>query len=556
MKILVLALAVSGCGGATDPCDGAADATHVCLSATVQGNVTGLDQLRVSLEKLPNAVVSPSTPSSFSLPVKLAVVFPSSAAGSSGLTIEGLQGGRSIASTGKVPITIPASGRFAQTFTLTGSIVGDGGGVDGAFDGGLDGPPTGGVVVSPLSIDFPDTPRGTAAMDISFTVTNNNSTTASLTGSTATGDMNSFKVNPDPTAPSGCQMMMPSLPPGVSCKFNANFKPVAAGKVSQQNVLTFSDGTTATLTLTGTGQPVWSVESVPIGGNLEGVWGRSAADLYAFGHDATGNSVFHSKGDGTWVSCAMPGAILRNVFSMTGDANNIYIGLDSGQIYTSTGNCQWSSMNTGNAGWPSSSTVRGIFFDSTGVGWAVTDTAFVGRTQTGGAWGPYTGYAGVPTQLFAVTGIGSSVVGWVGTQSNNGFAAVNIPSGGSTTIAVGAAPLRSNWASSTTGWAVGDNTNIWRLDINSTTAVQETVTGGASGTLNGVSGRIDPATGRPDIYVVGYLGNQLLHSVGDGNWTSMTLPDGSGSSGVWVAPTGEVIVSQAAAANPFVLHYY
>jgi hypothetical protein len=59
-----------------------------------------------------------------------------------------------------------------------------------------------------------------------------------------------------------------------------------------------------------------------------------------------------------------------------------------------------------------------------------------------------------------------------------------------------------------------------------------------NGDLHAISGR--SVNGQLDIYAVGNLGNQVLHSTGNGTWTAVQVPSNSGMTGVYVVPNGEV----------------
>jgi hypothetical protein len=554
---VLLALVWAGCSS-SDPCDGQ---SGICLSARVEGNVSGLDQLRFSLDLLPTEMpVSPSVPSSFSLPVKVAVLFPAAAAHNGNLTVFGLKNGNVIASSGPVPISIPQSGRFSQTFTLIGPGGPDGGGGDANPNqdgGGLDGPPSGVFIDNP-SLAFPDTPRGTTSPTmLNFKVTNATNATASLTSVTTTGDMNSFKVNPTSTDPN-CQQMMPTVAAGTSCDFSVTFTPATSGALQQINQLTFSNGMSATLAISGNGLRAWSIENVHISGMLQAVWGSSANDLYAVGLDSAGQGVYHSTGDGNWTNCVNAGQTI-NGYSIGGrDATLVLVGGEGGSVFTSAGGCIWTATSTANAGWSTSSNVRGVFFDAgTSLGWGVTDTGYVAQYQpVSQSWTAYTSYVTSPTQLNAVFGPFSGTLAWGGSQAGNGFAAGYSPLvGGNITLPPPGQVLTGIWGDSASVWGVGNNIYILRYDFATLTnaPTQEAIVGGAGGNFLGVSGRIDPM-GNSDIYAVGDFGNQLLHREPDATWHSIQLPDNQANNSVWVASTGEVIVSGFP--TPTIQHLY
>ena len=128
---LALSLALIGCGG-KNPCDGV---SGTCVTATVQGNATNLDQLQFTIDSpSTESLMTPSTPSRFSLPVEVALVLP--AAGTVDITVVGLSGGQPIASNEQT-VTAAANAHVKVTFTLDNGVLTtpmDMGGDDGGDD--------------------------------------------------------------------------------------------------------------------------------------------------------------------------------------------------------------------------------------------------------------------------------------------------------------------------------------------------------------------------------------------------------------------------------------
>lgn len=114
--IVLMSLAlVSACSSQSDPCEGQ---KGVCIRLRVEGDVAGLDQLRVALDK-PSAKsqVSPAVAASFSLPVQVALVLPSSVTGDVGVAVDGLAAGQPIA-TAATKVAISGPGAYDAKVTL------------------------------------------------------------------------------------------------------------------------------------------------------------------------------------------------------------------------------------------------------------------------------------------------------------------------------------------------------------------------------------------------------------------------------------------------------
>src|SRR5690349_11653108 len=109
--LVCLVLVVAGCGGGSDPCDGQ---QGTCLSATVEGSLENLDRLEVSVDGIAQPMAS-SPGGTFSLPVRMAIVLPSSVGASTSITIDGFGGGQLRGSTGQEPVTLTVNGKSSHT---------------------------------------------------------------------------------------------------------------------------------------------------------------------------------------------------------------------------------------------------------------------------------------------------------------------------------------------------------------------------------------------------------------------------------------------------------
>ncbi|HEY2747195.1 MAG TPA: hypothetical protein VGL86_21375 [Polyangia bacterium] len=132
---LTLLIALSGCGGASDPCAGRAG---VCVTAEISGNATGLDQLAFTVEQTtPISARTPNPPAPFNLPVQAALLLPSGTSGTFIIDLDGMSAGSAIAHASQ-QVTLSGSGHARVSFALDRGTVGDGGEEDlsVAGDGG------------------------------------------------------------------------------------------------------------------------------------------------------------------------------------------------------------------------------------------------------------------------------------------------------------------------------------------------------------------------------------------------------------------------------------
>jgi hypothetical protein len=128
--LFAAATLAGGCDGG-DPCDGK---SGLCLGLKISGSPATLDQLQIGVDALGQTLRDPPAPSRFSLPVKLALLLPPSAAGQTvEVSLVGMLDGNAVAQ-GSVSAMLPASGHVtrAATHAPGGVIAGDDdmGGVD------------------------------------------------------------------------------------------------------------------------------------------------------------------------------------------------------------------------------------------------------------------------------------------------------------------------------------------------------------------------------------------------------------------------------------------
>lgn len=535
MRILWLALlALSGCG-AKDPCDGE---SGICIGATVQGNVSGLDQLRITIDKpVVRTVTTPNPPSGFSLPIKVALVLPAGATGAISITIEGLSGGQPVASSGPVVVTVPAQ-RSTFTFTLTGS-----GALPDLAPPDLAMPPPDlvppGVVAMPSTLTFPNTPRGVKSSTQKMTITNFGDTAVNAVSFVDTGDMG-FDID---VSTSTCMMSL-NLAPQQSCVLNWLFAPTKSGALMKTTEATLSTGQKLTLTVSGTATPAWTRESVP--GplpNLFAVHGSSSGDVWAVGfHSATVAAAYHTTGNGNWDG--MPSGFagseskLNSVFVVSptevyAGGASIYRG-DSTRV-TGTWALEYGPvMGSVNALWGSA----GEMF---ATGQQFNAPLFLYRPTTG-TWvieGADPGDGGVLTSsvMHALTGFTPTSVAALGTGGNIYARIVSGTTGTwRFTNQIGTGILRGGWSqpSTTNSWLVDDGAKIYSIANN----ILSPESSGVTMPLHAVHGR--GLGGNTEIFAVGELGNVILRSTGNGTWTPQTLPTNQAMNGVYAPPDGHV----------------
>lgn len=90
---ILMAMVAAGCNA--DPCS---SESGLCINLRVEGNVEGLDQLAVSVDRpAVKRLVTPQTPAALTLPSQVALVFPAGTSGGATLSVDGLRAGVAIA---------------------------------------------------------------------------------------------------------------------------------------------------------------------------------------------------------------------------------------------------------------------------------------------------------------------------------------------------------------------------------------------------------------------------------------------------------------------------
>jgi hypothetical protein len=553
---LLIAALASGC--AADPCDGV---SGTCLSARVEGNVGMLDQLRIAVSELNTTMSSPvSAGATFGLPVRLAIELPASVGTSAHITVSGELAGSQVASSGAQVVMLNANGKTSHTFTLMGAV-GDAGIGDLAVPsdgGGSDMPPPGVVSVLPASSTIPDVPRNGVSGKVTLTFTNN--TTAARTATMITESIaggGPFSPDISSTCPLNMTTMtLQPVPAMSSCTLVMTVKTSKSGTFTDTFTVTLDDGESVMFTLNAKVTPIWVPEFA--GGTtttLYGVWGDTPTDVYAVGADPS-SPIWHTNGNGTW-NPSGSGLGGLTFYSITGgDATHLWAGSDLGQIFFSSGNQSWASTSNPDAG--ATGAVRGISAGSPTGGaleaYAVTDADQV-MLWNGSIWSlSYT----ATQPLYAVstdtvkrgqysysTIVGNG--GYMGFNGNGCPGFCGLPSPVTTT-------LRGTWNNGGTEmYAVGDPAaaggpgTIVHISWAPTGFMPRQEAPGMNGNLTAISGN------GANIYVVGALGNRILHSTGNGVWNQITTPNNAEMNGVYAFPSGEVY---AVGLNGQVNHLY
>lgn len=544
--LVVVALLVAGAGCADNPCSGI---SGTCISGRVEGTVTGLDQLRVALDGVTQTQLSPTTPSPFSLPVRVAIALPSSATSPVTLTIDGLSGGQALATSGAQSVSFTAGGHASYTFTLTGGAVDDlaVGPTDLGGDMASVAVP-GHVTLSPTTLSFPSTVRGMQSAPQIVTVYNRTGMTVStvqpdMAGSTGGGGSGGGDFGPIGVTPASCVLGANGLtvPANVDCQLQMVFAPTASGMRTGSTPVAFSNGDAVTLSFSGQATPTWSGEGP--GGSVQmlGVWATSGV-AYAVG-GVTSGMPWLSNMPGVWNP---QGTFPYPWHAVTGvDTSHVWAGADGG-IYELADGGGWASqtMVPNDAGAPG--TINGVWAASATEAYAVSNAGQIYR-YSGTSWSLIGQSPQSP--LYAVSGANSGNYVVAGTM---GYLAVPLAGVLSPVMTNTTVALHGVWEAATNNiFAVGDSSTIVHCTGSPLSCMVESSP--VPQNLSAVSGRIDPATMMPDVWAVGALGNVVLHSNGGGTWTKVTVPNNMAMSGVFVLPSGEVF---AVGGNGQVNHLY
>jgi hypothetical protein len=561
----LLMVSALGCSAVKDPCEGEAGA---CITARIEGSgVAVLDQLRFTID---NPVVAttntPSSPSLFGLPVKLALVLPAAATGTVNVSVEGMEDGKVVARSAPQRITVPAAGtRSAVTFVLT-SVTGGGDdmGVGGDMSGNVDLSPTddllkNGFVIEASAQSFPDTVRGQRSTTlITLTLTNKGSQTINVNGTpTAVGDTNSFVADNSTT----CSMMMNSFTPMQSCKLVYLFSPQKSGALTSTTDIMFTDGSMTSFTLRGKGLPTWSNESLAGAPMVDflAVAGTDSSNVFAGGQTTAAamvSSVWRYNGT-QWT--AYNTKFLFDLYTVTA------LAVAPGHVWA--GGPSSISHNTGTGGdWTNeimalNGRVRGIYGDSLNNGFAATESmssAFLIRELAGAAytWNPngvrsfFTAICGnSKSQIYVFSG--AAFQRWDGNSFAGSLPGIlgEVQSCWFDPIASAVYAVSYDKMAPNAGrlYRIGINTATGNWDGN-TPAVEKS----AAGTdYRAIHGR-HLATGERDMWMGGTFGG-IMYSNGNGTWTQQPIPITTNINSIYVAPDGQVF---AVGYQGDIAHYY
>ncbi|MDB4965770.1 MAG: hypothetical protein JWN44_1459 [Myxococcales bacterium] len=555
---LLAAVVLTGCAAA-DPCAGVGG---TCVSARVEGNVTGIDSLRITVAGQP-APMSSTPGGTITLPVRVALALPQGITSPAQITVDGLAGGAVRATSGVQSVPLTGGGHSSFTFHLDSAIVG-GGDLDMANGGGSDGPPAGVVSFYPSSTDFGQTARGSLGQIHAVKLTNNTTQTVNLTNMPMpTGDGNAWQLEGMTTcfaldAGNGMGATI-SLAAGASCLLSFQFVPDKSGSLMMTLDAQFNDGETASLRFTGVGMPAWSGEFINMNQtpppSLNAVWGTGTGDYYVAANDTTAPPVFRGDASGNWQRWVQGTNPLGTVtYAVTGsDAQHIWVGGQNGIISFSNGSQSWTAETLPNS--PLTGNVTGLWARDSSVVYATLSSKTVGVRSAAGTWSNV--LAAAAAHAFnAVCGAGMRVVA-VGGDSPGAADNAQLFATDATGAMLSVVPnpfgaftgsLRGCWMSDANNvWVVGDagagTVGIFHCTATGTAwSCGHETAGGVTSNLVAVAGRVVPGGSTLDLYAVGALGNQVLHSDGSGTWTSRPIANNQAMVGVWVGKDGEALL--------------
>jgi hypothetical protein len=546
---------VSGC--AADPCDGV---SGICLSARVEGSVGMLDQLRIAVDGV-GTMSSPVTPgASFGLPVKLAIGLPASVGSSARITVGGELAGAEVASSGAQTVPLNPNGRASYTFTLLGGA-GDGGGDLSLTDGNAD-LTMPGVTISPSMATIPPVARNGVSGKVTFTITNNTSMprTPMAVMETIPGG-GPFSPDMSSTCPLSNMGINP-LPAMTSCTLVMTIKTSKTLTVSDTFTVPLDDGENIVFTINGSVTPIWSQEVSGSATSFTAVWASGPTDWWAVGKAAGGACpVWHSNGDAQWNASCGSGAnamTSSNLYSVGGSAaNDVWLGADLEMLWHTTD----AGLNWTQTSLPMTTPqpITGIYSWDAADQWATDSIGVIWCTHTGvtvfGMCSSPPAGSVAPTFLYGFTSASGKTL-TVGGPSGALWTAQagatwnNISIGGSVTIN-GAWSTPSTKDQFIVGVDTTNNTGVIKHVV-SGNAMSETP-GNSMGGLFGISGRmIDATAGTFEVLAVGGIGNQVLYSKGNGQWSQMPTM-GSADRAVFMTADGQAV---AVGSGGVILHYF
>jgi hypothetical protein len=523
-----LAAAIGGCS--SNPCDGRGAS---CVNALVQGYAGMLNQLRITIDQ-PSATstTTPNPPSSFTLPVKVALVLPPGTSGALTVDIDGLSSQQVVASAAPRTITVPSKDTI--TFTL----------MPGTGDGGTDdlsAPPSdlaGIVSVVPSSFNF-SVGRGSSDTKM-FHV--GNGTTAQVAASPALAGNAAFSIASD-----GCAGAM--LDPGTGCDVTVKFSPTVTAS-ALATTLTVAGVSSS---VTGDANAAWTSETPASAATtaFRALGSRSTAQQLAGGAHVDPNNTFRIF--------ASSGATWSQFGPQPPDDVNGLAPVDGGTlvvtptgIFRSDSNAFNSELSNDPAS-PLRGVIAGFSFGDVAVG-----SAGIYR-NSGTGWfndGPGHGDGGVTginavatdgTYIYCVT-VGAAIYRGQPMASFTPYTPVQSAAGGifnAVWVPPGAGPSNV--------WVVANDATIWHIPSNFVSAdqpVQDTVPAGVSGSLFGIDGV--RSGGSISLVAVG-SGGLILRSSGNGTWTRDTSPTTQTLRAVHVVSLTE---AYAVGDSGTIIHYY
>ncbi len=295
----------------------------------------------------------------------------------------------------------------------------------------------------------------------------------------------------------------------------------------------------------------WSTMTAPANtGELRGVWGVSANDVFAVGHqaDGTGGVILRNTGSGwtafageteldSWTGYSIWGTSSTNVWAGGGDFNLSGPWVSDILHYGGTSWAGESSVPGGGFSvisdfyGPTATTIFAVgtwggnywYNGSTWSSFTIISTDF----QASGVWG---------TSVVDVFAVGSALGGtapFMGRYNGTSWASVTVPT---------SVPLKDVRGSATNDiYAVGNTGTILHYNGSS----WSTATSPTSNNLNGIWG-----SSSSDYFAVGN-GGVIVHFDGE-QWTTMTSPTANNLLGVWGASRNSVF---AVGASGTILHY-
>jgi hypothetical protein len=281
-------------------------------------------------------------------------------------------------------------------------------------------------------------------------------------------------------------------------------------------------GGDATVCSTGWVQQAEVFEGGTMQAAVSGVWGSSAADVYAVGFDPSDDAVIvHSTGNGVWTRQTVgSGGMQQGLVSVWGSGAGDVYAAGNEVIFHSTGNGTWTSEDVpgGSYGalWGSgpgdvyalSGGTGGFVAHSTGDGtWTVLQTSLGSQVSFAGIWG---------SSAADVYVVGGDAMG-------NPLIAHS--SGGSSMFVAQTVPVLTSFEDSLVAvWGSGA-ADVYALSTNGT-ILHSTGNGTWAAQVTATQINYDYfaiwGSGPNDIYI-GTTGGEALHSTGNGSWSNVAI---------------------------------